>query len=499
VLAVVERGAAGILCDGRRLFPPVRDRFDDPDQVAYTSFWWGADEPRGWGFVVSPRRGEALRARLAAGARLEIEVEIESRRFATPIPLLSATLPGAEPGEILIAGHLCHPQPSANDNASGAAAVLETARVLAALRGNGVVPGRSIRFFWMPELTGTHAWIARDSERAGRIVAALNLDMVGQDQERCGSTLLLEHPPCFAASFAEELVGRIREQAVDWIHSYSGAGHYSMTRMAEVPYSGGSDHAALVDPEVGIPCPMLIQWPDRFYHSSHDTPDKSDPRSLALAVRCAATYAGFLAAAGEKENEWLLDCVARGTRRSLLAALDREEPGRELMRERLRGGQALASLARLGMEHRRIDEAAAELDAFAAREIRGAAAEPMVAGSTARPRRQNSSVLDYQRHLIEGYGALPRAARERWRSLDLNLPDAIRLFELAWLACDGRRTIDEIVRLVWVESGRHEPEAIAELFETTARLGISTWSKTEEAAWSSSARATGTELKVDPR
>ena len=39
------------------------------------------------------------------------------------------TLPGTLPGEVLVTGHLCHPQPGANDNASGAAAVLETARV----------------------------------------------------------------------------------------------------------------------------------------------------------------------------------------------------------------------------------------------------------------------------------------------------------------------------------------------------------------------------------
>src|SRR5206468_4968856 len=37
--AVLERGASGILSYGRRLLPPVRDAFDDPDALAYTSFW----------------------------------------------------------------------------------------------------------------------------------------------------------------------------------------------------------------------------------------------------------------------------------------------------------------------------------------------------------------------------------------------------------------------------------------------------------------------------
>src|SRR5262249_39871546 len=60
-LAVVERGAAGLLCDGRRLVPPIRDRFTDPDALAYTSFWWESDAARGWGFVISPRTGARLR------------------------------------------------------------------------------------------------------------------------------------------------------------------------------------------------------------------------------------------------------------------------------------------------------------------------------------------------------------------------------------------------------------------------------------------------------
>jgi aminopeptidase-like protein len=172
---VVEGGAAGLLYDGRRLVPPVRDAFDDPDALSYTSFWWNEEEKRGWGFVLSPRAGADLRERLRAGAKLELEVEIESRAFDTRIPLVSAVIPAAKraasAGEILVVSHLCHPQPSANDNASGASANLEAARVLSALLRRGAwEPGpRSVRFLWVPEITGTAAWLAQEPRRAGRI------------------------------------------------------------------------------------------------------------------------------------------------------------------------------------------------------------------------------------------------------------------------------------------------------------------------------------------
>ena len=505
-LAVVGRGAAGILSYGRRLLPPVRDRHDDPDALAYTSFWWDETGPRGWGFVVSPRVGERLVERLVAGAALDLDVEIESRAFPTGIPLVSTRLAGDEPGEVLVLAHLCHPLPSANDNASGVAAALETARVLTTLRARGTLAGagRSVRFLWVPEITGTCAWLARDPGRARETVAAVNLDMVGQNQERCGSTFLLEHPPHFAASFAEELLLKIRREAVDWVPSYSGPGHFSMTRLAEVPFSGGSDHYVLADPAMGVPCPMLIQWPDRYYHSSYDTPDKTDPASLALAVRCAATYAGFLASAGEAERRWLLDAVGRGARRRLLAAVDDPCAARAIARERARGEHALASLVRLGMDREAIASARERLTAFAGHESPGAPADPRTSTSAGLPdaaptpaaparwRRTLPVPVHAQRHLLGGWSALSSEARKRWRAREEGQPDGALLCDLAWFACDGRRSLEEIARVVWLETGRYEPGFIGEFFELMGALGLSLPAGAKEAACSSEAPDTAT-------
>jgi hypothetical protein len=484
---VVEGGAAGLLFDGRRLVPPVRDAFDDPDALSYTSFWWNESEPRGWGFVLSPRAGARLRERLRAGRRLELEVEIDSRAFDTRIPLVSAVIPAAAgnvpAGEILVLSHLCHPQPSANDNASGAAANLEAARTLASLAARGAwTPGpRRVRFLWMPELTGTCAWLGQDPRRIGNVAAALNLDMVGEDQERCGSTLLVERPPCFHASFAEELLLRIRRAATEWVPSYSGPGHFSMMRTAEVPFAAGSDHAVLV--AGGVPCPMLIQWPDRFYHSSHDTPDKCDPRSLALAATSAATYAGFLAGAGEREIEWLTEAVGRGARRRALDALDEEDASRAFARERLRALKAIASLRRLGAGEAPLAAATRAFEDFARREgacVPECALPSRSAGTRpARPRRTEGGSLEFLWHLLPGFDRLPPEGRAAWSRMESAIPGGRTTLELAWVASDGNRTLEEIAHLVWLESGaRVKPEGseaepgLGELFARLAELGL---------------------------
>jgi hypothetical protein len=481
-LGVVERGAAGLLTDFRRLVPPARTETDERDAYNYTSFWWTELEPRGWGFVVTPEVGDELRARLAAGRDLAIEVEIESRDFPTRVPLVSTRIGPAGAPELLVTAHLCHPLPCANDNGSGVAAALETARVLASLhrRGRWSPAERAVRFLWMPELTGTHAWLAHDPRRASRLVAGLNLDMVGQEQEACGSTLLLEHPPCFAASFAEELLASIRTDALDRV------GGSPTLRIAEVAYSGGSDHAVYIDPAIGVPCPLLIQWPDRFYHSSHDTVDHTDPRSLSLAVRCAATYAGFLAAAGPVEHDWLLGLVERGARRRWLEALDRADPAASAAREELRAEAALGSCVRLGLERSRVVEALERWTRFLA-EQGGPRSRGATSGraSALVPRRLLAAPLDFQPHLWPGYELLPAAEREELHVLIERFPAGSTGLQVAWYACDGRRDLGAIAALVEVEcgspvaAGGAAPGAVTleRFFTLTERLGVSHWGK----------------------
>ena len=80
-----------------------------------------------------------------------------------------------------------------------------------------------------------------------------------------------------------------------------------------------------------------------------------------------------------------------------------------------------------------------------------------------------------QRHLIEGYAGLDRVARERYRRFEAQTPGGALVLDLAWYACNGRRTLEEIAHLVWLESGTLAPPVVAEFFEWTARLGCSGW------------------------
>ena len=311
-LAVERHGALGIIYDGMREQMPVRGRMDLPDARQYTSFWWGGEKKKCFGFVLSPRVGQELRELLKLetmkGGSVRVRADVQSRLYDGRMEVVSALLPGTGREEVWVLAHLCHPQPSANDNASGAAATLEAARLLNSLVRDGKLPKprRTVRFLLLPEMIGTAAFLSSHEDMIPNVVGAINLDMVGQNQDLCRSVWLVEMPPESSPNFSGVLAARILRQVIPTFRDLTTTAEYPLVRQAITPFSAASDHGYLNDPSVGIPCSMLIQWPDKFYHTSEDTIDKVDPQSLAVAATVAATYAYFLANAGQREAEWLM-------------------------------------------------------------------------------------------------------------------------------------------------------------------------------------------------
>ena len=520
-LAIQQRGAAGILFDGMRPVVPVRPEGDLADVRQYTSFWWQPGDIHCFGFVLTPRQGRALRHLLKKGGEpVRVWAKVASSLYDGALEVVSAAIPGETDSEILVTAHLCHPQPSANDNASGAAAALEAARALRTLIAAGHLPPprRTIRFLWMPEFTGSQAYLAGREAELDRLVAGLNLDMVGEDQNQTGSSWLIECPPASAASFAPDLLARIRDElpavkgAADVSPSHTGQGGYPLYRCAEVPFSGGSDHAVLSDPSIGVPTPMLIQWPDRFYHTSADTPDRTDPNSLRRTGALAAAYAYWLAAAGDADAAWLgQEMTARFKARlvqtaqqavTAAAALDDAQGLAQAVVDLDRRiaflldcqKAALGTLERLAPVGCLIDDLRAEAERVAQHELAwaGKAIDLRAAGLGLvalpdLPSRSSSDLSDQERQAAERVpvrlvrGPVPLGNhlhrlepedREQWRQLVKARTGGMHytLTELALYWANGSRSVLEIADLVELEAGGRDVELLLAYFELLAKL-----------------------------
>jgi len=284
--AVVQRGAAGVITDSVIEMPRVRESVDVPDAHGYQGIWPKArDIPRTrFGFSITKRDGNNLRRLLSEGRTVKLWAKVDAELFPSTLDLLTGVIRGSQrpEEEVLLMAHLCHPKPSANDNASGSACLLEVARALCALVKSGKIrrPVRSIRFMWMPETSGSVAYLSSHEDARSRILAGINLDMVGEDQELCKSTLNIDSTPDSLPSYLNDFIHSVLEQSTDEFDKNTLFGRSTTFRFALTRFSGGSDHTEFNEAGVGIPCVMLLQWPDMYYHTSMDTIDKVSEDSL---------------------------------------------------------------------------------------------------------------------------------------------------------------------------------------------------------------------------
>ncbi|MCL4426567.1 MAG: DUF4910 domain-containing protein [Firmicutes bacterium] len=534
-LAVKKYGALGLITDQMNEFPPIRERVDLPDALQYTSFWWYGEEKRAFGFVLSPREGDGLRQRAKElqqkGVSLKLWARVEAAFQSGHMENVTAFLPGQTAEEVLVVGHLCHPKPGANDNASGAGTVMEVARTLASLVTGGRLPRprRGIRFLLVPEMAGTYAYLATNEERIPQMVAGINLDMVGEKQELCGSSLLVEKPALALPSFAGDLAALILRELTREAKNFSGSFSYALFRHSVTPFSGGSDHYVLSDPTVGVPTPMIIQWPDRFYHTSQDTIDKVDPEMLRRVGILTATYAYFLAQAGYGEALYLGQEMVASFASELHQFLRPElEKTLEISTGKGSGTDALAAPQRMARRinfllERKIADleslqrlvATEERPAFRedllllTADVRqaterekgrimrlkerlekpgGQAAPEIGAGLTVKPGtgEEDKAAPGWQveaglvpRRLFRGpvnlrpyLNRLEEKELELWLNFEKDRPVGRRLAVYAVYWADGKRTLAEIADLVELETGWWDPEYLIRYFRLLARLGL---------------------------
>jgi aminopeptidase YwaD len=320
--AVYKHGAAGVITDNVFEMSNVRESLDIPDARGYQSIWPTADEAKKstFGFSISKRQGNQLRSMLQNGKMVKLKAKVDAELFPSKLDVLTATIQGkSKPQEeVFLIAHLCHPKPGANDNASGSGLLLEIARTITSLIKSEKIktPARTIRFIWVPETYGSVAYLSKHEDSPERLVAGINLDMVGENQELCRSTLNVDRTPDSCPSYLNDFVFGLVEQSTLEFDTSTPFGSSSTFRYKTTTYSGGSDHAEFTQADVHVPCIMLLQWPDMYYHTSMDTIDKVSEDSLRR-IGWVATVAALTLAHGETETALRLihQTRTRGTSR----------------------------------------------------------------------------------------------------------------------------------------------------------------------------------------
>jgi hypothetical protein len=207
----------------------------------------------------------------------------------------------AEPDVIVVGAHYdsVSGSPGANDNASGAAAVIELARLL---RDLDTVGGKRIRLvlfvneeppYFRTEAMGSLRYARALAQRNERVVAMYSLETIGFYSSDPGSQI---YPAPFGLMFPDRgdfvaFVGMMGSRALVRETMRSFRSHTSFPTIGGVapdfiPGIGWSDHWAFA--EQGFQAVMITDTaPFRYphYHRPSDTPDKIDAEKVARVVK----------------------------------------------------------------------------------------------------------------------------------------------------------------------------------------------------------------------
>lgn len=308
--AVLKRGALGVIT----WYPPdVRPGY--PEMIRYTAIWptWEERNNIGFGFNVSKNQGWHLKKMLDEGKKIVLKAKVQAEYYETQVEILTASIQGREnpETEVMIIGHLCHPLPSANDNASGSGGMLEMARALRKMVDSGRLeqPRRTIRFLWVPEFAGTYPYIKAHLERTRNTLAVINCDMIGEDLHLTGGVFNITCTPDSIPSYLNDVVVNFTLLAENLnLTSERGTQHPFAYRIR--PFGGGSDHYVFNDGALRIPS-VMFGHSDTFHHTSLDTMDKVDASELRRVCFIALGSSYYMAHAAESEAKDMSRIISR--------------------------------------------------------------------------------------------------------------------------------------------------------------------------------------------
>lgn len=281
----------------------------------------------GFAFLIPPKEGILLRDRLLRRENIEVAVKVKSSVEKADLLVPQCLIQGTDStaGEIIFTAHLFEGfvKMGANDNMSGSAVILEVAHLLNELIKEGKIekPVRNIRFLWVSEFSGTIPWVNSHPGLVKKAICDINLDMVGIKLRENKSFFCLNRSGYSTANCVNDVmesyfrfVGESNTEGIT-----DGLGRRGFSRRIVSPTGsddpfyyrimslhGSSDNAVFNNWAIGVPGIKMITWPDQYYHSSEDSPDKCDPTQLRRAIFISAACAYTLASGNDETNMAIL-------------------------------------------------------------------------------------------------------------------------------------------------------------------------------------------------
>jgi hypothetical protein len=347
--AVGNRGALGVLWYPSPFSPMSGTSgagLSRPDQLRWISIpSQGSDgyEPT-FAFGISARQGVRLSNMLAQAeeqvmVHAVVDAVFDSEQGTEPWQVMvEGYIRGTEPGlgqDIVLTSHLQEEAQSANDDASGAANMLEIGRALNRLIEEGRIPRprRNLRFWWVNEISSQRQYFADHPEAHNEMWVNINQDMVGANQAQdVMRKQNITRVPAARFHFFNDVVESVIEYMVtvnkyELAQAQAGIPFYPEPHLAHLGsrhrynaemifFHSNSDHMTFNEAPIGVPGTSFTNMPDRYIHSSDDDLWNVDRTQLGRNAAAVALMAYTMASAdGSTAPSLVAETVGRGMER----------------------------------------------------------------------------------------------------------------------------------------------------------------------------------------
>jgi Peptidase family M28 len=313
-----------------------QERYFDPNQVIYGRGAGAGLKNLRFFFRVSWRQWSELLEDVEAGRNVTVRAVARVEKHPDRYENVLCVIPGTEAGAkgVIFSAHLFegYIKRGANDNMSGCVIQLEILRALTRLVREGALPAprRTIAFIWPVEISGTYEQIRRTEGFADRFAVDINMDMAGEGLRKNNAVMTMSECPNYLPSFLDGLVESILNyvwRTNDIVYTndsprgrpggqylpkplWEKGGSVDAFRYFVHEATGGSDHVVFNNASVRVPGIELFTWPDQWYHSDADTPDKSDPTQMRRVAFIGAAAAWVAANCDDMVLAGLLEAVS---------------------------------------------------------------------------------------------------------------------------------------------------------------------------------------------
>ena len=284
---VLDLGARGIITDYTMNAEEYPDGIQWCNAFTERANWHITQDDRPFvAFSISPRMGKLLRKALVKG-EVVAKMESDARRFESSVNVVTALIPGKRKEEFWITAHLY--EPLANDNSSGVAAAIETARILMEQGGMEY----SLRLVFGLEHYGFAAYAATCGTYLGdRVIGSCNYDAMYLRKEwkinfRSSGPASPFFGNFMAKLLADDMRGVKNAPEITYVNSFPD--------MYE-------DDSFLSDPTVGIPAVWPIRTGPNFWHNSRQTIDYIEKDAFTVGV---ALHTAYVSSVISFQDKWL--------------------------------------------------------------------------------------------------------------------------------------------------------------------------------------------------